>query len=109
MARNSNADAAEIYLLIDGHGAAKIGISEQADKRIRRHRGQGWEVVARWPTSSREKALLVERTVLKWVRETNRSPAPYGSAFCPDGWSESINLHDVPLPELLKQIRLAAG
>lgn len=84
-----------VYLLDDGAGSAKVGITNTNRKgsRTRQHELNGWTVVRTWPVATGEIARSIELAVLEWWRtELHLAPTyPPGS----DGWTETVSTRGV--------------
>lgn len=101
---------ANVYLLDHSvFGALKVGISGLRSRRLRSHTLQGWRVVFLLAVPG-TLAVEIEKSILDWWRNDLGLP-PYLSKYeIPQGgWTETVDVEAVSIPEVIRRIRLLAG
>jgi DNA-directed RNA polymerase subunit RPC12/RpoP len=87
--RGLDYSAAGVVYLVDHAGffALKVGVSTTAatEERVATHARDGWALVGYWTVPSAEAAVVVERAVLRWWRETLHAPQALTAADMPRG------------------------
>jgi len=100
---------AYVYLLIREDGVAQVGITgggETAEKRLRRHRANGYRLVRLWSFPVGSNAREVEQqTIRQWREQDDLLPA---AAPGEDGWTETVHIESLPLREIAARIDDAA-
>ena len=84
-------------------GTTKIGITgaKAREKRVSRHRRNGYEMVSTWNVAVGSDARAIEKAVVFGWREAGFRPAaPEGE----DGWTESVHTSQVSIPEIRAQV-----
>lgn len=89
-------------------GAAKVGIGNSDADRPRRLGSRGWELVGvvRVPG---EAARDIERAILDWWRNDLGLPPYLSKSDMPqNGWTETVELDEVDVPETIRRIERLA-
>lgn len=98
-----------VYLCVhDDLGALKVGVGSPTNVRLTEHKRHGWRTVFTIPVAGGA-ALGIEKSVLDWWRNDLGLP-PYLSArqMPQKGWTETIDLDAVSLPDAIDRIRTLA-
>lgn len=100
------ADPGIVYLAIHrGYDAAKVGIANDPEERLRRHRRGGWEVllVVRGPGAT---VSATEDAILNWWRKELGLPPYLTAAEMPQsGWTETVAAYEIDLAATMRRIR----
>jgi hypothetical protein len=107
--RNSgfkSGEAATVYLVTHpGYGSAKIGITDDAGSRIKKHRQRGWQVLITAHVPG-EQALAIEKEILDWWRVELALPIHLGKREMPHGgWTETVECTDINLAATMRRIQ----
>ncbi len=106
--RNSgfkSAEQAVVYLITHPSlSAAKIGITDTAGRRLKKHAQQGWETLAAVPVPG-ELALSIEKEILDWWRGELALPVYLGRQEMPQGgWTETVDSTEIDLAATIRRI-----
>lgn len=93
-----------VYLMThDGYGAAKVGISDKAGRRLAQHRLQGWQTMAAFLTSART-AAAAERDILRWWRGLGLPSYLTPGQMPQGGWTETVAAARIDLAATVTRI-----
>ncbi|MFE2718962.1 hypothetical protein ACFXKI_45430 [Streptomyces mirabilis] len=87
----------------------KYGIADLDSWRIAEHRSQGWHLYRAVLLPSRQAALQVERSVEAQLRADGVSARMPADLMPQRGHSETVNLDEVPAPDLWNRVLVAAA
>lgn len=94
-----------VYLVIRDDGVAQVGITGQgkpADKRLRVHRSNGYQLVEKWSFDEGTNAHAVEQAIIKqWREEDDLLPAATEGE---DGWTETVHTDSMPIETIIQRI-----
>lgn len=96
-----------LYLMVDDHGAMKVGITciqiHRKDGRVAQHERHGWRLHKSWSLNNGHDAYKIEQLVLNWWRnELKVLPAYKGT----DGWTETARTSDVSIIDTCNKIEI---
>jgi recombinational DNA repair protein (RecF pathway) len=99
---------AYIYLITNNElQAHKIGIGgEYANEdRLWDHTKQGWTLYKKKTFLTADKALFVEQSILKWLREERGLPTFLSKEQMPQaGWTETVDASEIDLPTIWSKV-----
>lgn len=111
--RNSGfkaAEAAVVYLITHAdYGAAKVGITDASEGRLKKHSRRGWQVLYRIDVPG-ELAISIETEILDWWRGELGLPTHLGPEEMPQGgWTETVCAEEIDLALTMHRIRQLTG
>jgi predicted GIY-YIG superfamily endonuclease len=106
--RFKNDEPAYLYLMEDGKGAVKVGVTGkfQRRNRISKLSAYGWKLVDCWEFDRGEDAHKIEQEILSWWRDDLDLPPAYEGEFSNGirGTSETVDTSKISKEEIIKRI-----
>ena len=94
-------DPAILYLITHPIlGIHKIGIAGVNSKRLKVHKGNGWQVYRTTTYGKGTEAYLVEQSVLNWMRYEENWPVGISTG---NGWTETVSADHVSLTTIWRK------
>jgi hypothetical protein len=87
-----------------GYGAVKIGITDAAASRVKKHQRRGWETLAAVNVNG-EVALAIEAEILDWWRADLGLRSCLGRQEMPQGgWTETVDSTEIDVASTIRRI-----
>jgi protein-arginine kinase activator protein McsA len=87
-------------------GALKVGIGNPSSKpdRIASHSRRGWTLLKKYDFDLGRDAVVLEKTILRWIRKELGLPPFLNRSVMQNGHTETAELDSIDLPSLFKRI-----
>ena len=104
----SGEDAVVYLMNHPGYGAVKIGITDAAASRVKKHQRHGWETLAAVNVTG-EVALAIEAEILDWWRADLGLRSYLGRQEMPQGgWTETVDSMEIDVASTIRRITALA-